>query len=47
MASKGLLLINLGSPAAPERGAVARYLNEFLMDPFVIDLPSYLRSSTM
>lgn len=43
MASKGLLLINLGSPSAPERGAVARYLNEFLMDPFVIDLPSYLR----
>lgn len=43
MASKGLLLINLGSPRAPERAAVARYLNEFLMDPFVIDLPWYLR----
>lgn len=43
MAVKGLLLINLGSPEAPTRSAVARYLREFLNDPYVIDLPTILR----
>lgn len=43
MPSKGLLLLNLGSPAAPEKAAVARYLNEFLMDPYVVDIPWALR----
>jgi protoporphyrin/coproporphyrin ferrochelatase len=37
---RGLLLINLGTPDAPERGAVRRYLSEFLSDPRVIDIPA-------
>jgi ferrochelatase len=35
----GVLLINLGTPDAPEPGAVRRYLAEFLSDPRVIELP--------
>ncbi len=35
--------MNTGSPDAPEEGAVREYLREFLMDPFVIDLPYPLR----
>lgn len=42
-ARKSLLLINLGSPDAPNPRAVGRYLREFLCDPYVIDLPAYLR----
>jgi ferrochelatase len=34
-----LLLVNLGSPASTEVADVRRYLNQFLMDPYVIDLP--------
>ncbi len=34
----GLLLINLGTPAAPETAAVRRYLREFLSDPRVLDI---------
>jgi len=41
--SIGVLLINLGTPDAPTPGAVGRYLREFLMDGFVIDLPAPLR----
>jgi ferrochelatase len=37
------LLINLGTPDAPTPGAVGRYLREFLMDGFVIDVPKPLR----
>ena len=40
---RGLLLLNLGSPDAPERGAVARYLRQFLTDPRVIDIPTIPR----
>lgn len=36
----GVLLVNLGSPDAPNVPAVRRYLREFLMDPRVIDLPA-------
>lgn len=36
---KGVLLVNLGTPDAPTRGAVYRYLKEFLLDPRVIDYP--------
>ena len=43
MAKTGILLINLGTPDAPTPEAVGRYLREFLMDPFVIDLPAPLR----
>ncbi len=39
----GVLLINLGTPDAPTPDAVGRYLREFLMDPFVIDMPAPLR----
>jgi ferrochelatase len=35
----GVLLINLGTPDAPEPQAVRRYLAEFLSDPRVIELP--------
>ncbi|HXT09959.1 MAG TPA: ferrochelatase [Candidatus Angelobacter sp.] len=36
--SKGVLLVNLGSPDSPSPKDVRRYLNEFLMDPRVIDV---------
>lgn len=39
----GILLINTGSPDAPETGPVRSYLNRFLSDPRVIDLPSWRR----
>jgi ferrochelatase len=35
----GVLLINLGTPGAPEPGAVKVYLKEFLSDPRVIEIP--------
>jgi len=41
--TRGVLLINLGTPDAPAPDAVGRYLREFLMDPFVIDMPAPLR----
>ena len=36
----GVLLVNLGSPSAPEPGAVRTYLRQFLSDPRVIEIPS-------
>ena len=38
----GVLLINLGTPDAPDAGAVRRYLAEFLTDPRVIEIPKLL-----
>ena len=38
----GVLLVNLGTPAAPTAGAVRRYLAEFLSDPRVIETPRWL-----
>lgn len=35
----GVLIVNLGTPDAPSRGAVYRYLKQFLLDPRVIDYP--------
>jgi ferrochelatase len=35
----GVLLVNLGTPDAPEVPAVRRYLAEFLSDPRVIEIP--------
>ena len=35
----GVLLINLGTPDAPDPRAVRRYLAEFLSDPRVIEIP--------
>ncbi len=37
-----LLLVNLGTPAAPTAAAVAAYLDEFLSDPRVVQLPGWL-----
>lgn len=34
----GILLVNVGTPEAPEPGPVRRYLREFLSDPRVIDI---------
>jgi len=41
---RGFLLMNTGSPDAPEEAALRVYLKEFLMDPHVIDLPWPLRA---
>ena len=35
----GVLLINLGTPDAPDAAAVRRYLAEFLSDRRVIEIP--------
>jgi protoporphyrin/coproporphyrin ferrochelatase len=43
MSNKAVLLANLGSPDQAEEKAVRRYLNQFLMDPYVIQLPWLLR----
>ncbi len=43
MSEQGLLLVNLGSPASTDVADVRRYLNQFLMDPYVVDLPWPLR----
>jgi len=40
--SAGVLLTNLGTPDAPERKAVRRYLAEFLSDPRVVERPRWL-----
>ncbi len=40
----GVLLVNLGTPDAPTRGAVYRYLKEFLLDPRVIDINAIARN---
>ena len=37
---KGVLLVNLGSPESPTAKDVKPYLDEFLMDKYVIDVPS-------
>src|SRR5690606_1457426 len=39
MSERGVLLVNLGSPASTEVADVRRYLNQFLMDTCVVDLP--------
>lgn len=41
---KGALLINLGSPQSPNPKDVKPYLDEFLMDKYVIDFPYLLRA---
>lgn len=41
---KGVLLVNLGSPDSPEPKDVKPYLEEFLMDERVIDVPKWLRT---
>jgi ferrochelatase len=39
MSDHALLLVNLGSPKSTSVADVRSYLNQFLMDPYVIDLP--------
>lgn len=39
----GILLVNLGSPKTPELKEVKKYLNQFLMDGNVIDIPYLVR----
>ncbi|WP_406820888.1 ferrochelatase [Pseudomonas sp. KnCO4] len=43
MTDHALLLVNLGSPASTSVADVRRYLDQFLMDPYVVDLPWPLR----
>src|SRR5687768_1273606 len=43
MPKRAVLLTNLGSPDRPDVPAVRRYLDQFLMDPYVIQLPWLLR----
>lgn len=43
MSKKAVLLVNLGSPEAPDEASLRPYLNQFLMDPYVIQLPWLLR----
>jgi protoporphyrin/coproporphyrin ferrochelatase len=38
----GVLLVNLGSPDAPDVPSVKRFLGEFLSDPRVIEIPQFL-----
>jgi len=40
--SLGVLVVNLGTPAAPETKAVRRYLAQFLSDPRIIELPRWI-----
>jgi ferrochelatase len=42
--NKGIILMNLGSPDSTEVKDVKKYLNEFLMDERVIDIPYLLRT---
>jgi len=39
----GILLLNLGTPESLDVKDVKKYLSEFLMDPFVIDIPRPFR----
>jgi len=38
----GVLLVNLGTPDAPTARAVRKYLQEFLSDPRVVEIPQWL-----
>ena len=39
VARSAVVLVNLGTPEEPTRGAVRRYLKEFLSDPRVVEIP--------
>ncbi|MFD1259711.1 ferrochelatase [Entomomonas asaccharolytica] len=43
MSNHALLLMNLGSPKSPKTEDVKPYLKQFLMDPYVVDLPWPIR----
>ena len=38
----GVLITNLGTPEAPDKGALKRYLKEFLSDPRVVEVPKFI-----
>ena len=40
--STAVLLVNLGTPDAPTKRAVRRYLAQFLADPRIVELPRWL-----
>ena len=40
---RGLLLINLGTPKSPSESDVRSFLQEFLSDPYVLDIPFVVR----
>ena len=40
---KAVLLVNLGSPDSTSLPDIRRYLGEFLMDKYVLDVPVLLR----
>jgi protoporphyrin/coproporphyrin ferrochelatase len=42
LARTAVLLVNLGTPTAPEPGPVRQYLKEFLSDPRVVEIPRLL-----
>lgn len=44
MSKKGILLVNLGTPDSPEVPDVRKYLDQFLMDERVIDIPKLNRT---
>lgn len=44
MAKKGVLLVNLGTPDSSEVKDVRKYLDQFLMDERVIDIPKFNRT---
>ena len=37
----GVLITNLGTPDAPDAKALRKYLNQFLSDPRVIEIPKF------
>ncbi len=43
MSKRAVLLANLGSPDTPQIKDVEKYLKQFLLDPYVIQLPWFLR----
>lgn len=45
MSEKVTLLVNTGTPDAPDRASVARYLSQFLDDPHIMGMPDAVRSA--
>lgn len=39
---RAVILVNLGSPVAPEPAAIRKFLKQFLSDPRVVEIPSWL-----
>jgi ferrochelatase len=45
VSAEAILLVNLGSPASTQTADVRRYLDEFLMDEYVLDVPHLVRAA--